>query len=120
VADLLDFWQLRKDAQRSFHLLSGGQKTRALVARAIAATPRILFLDEPLASLDSCCQRQLMESLHEMAHTKGMCVVMIDHHFGQYENLLSGKITFARGHDVETCTVHFESLRPQCGHRGAE
>ena len=117
VSELLEKWQLEADANRSFHVLSGGQKTRAMVARATASIPRILFLDEPLASLDSCCQQLLMDGLHELAHPKtgtGVCVVMVDHHFGPFERHLSGRMEFHRGHDREVCSVTFESLTPTC------
>jgi ABC-type Mn2+/Zn2+ transport system ATPase subunit len=114
VEELLEQWQLGADADRSFHVLSGGQKTRAMVARAIANVPRAVFLDEPLASLDTCCQRLLMDSLHELAHARGVCVVMVDHHVEAFERHLSGKLTFHRGHNSEVCSVSFETLTPSC------
>ncbi|MCA2959732.1 MAG: ABC transporter ATP-binding protein [Silvanigrellales bacterium] len=114
VSHLLGVWQLEADADRSFHVLSGGQKTRAMVARATASHPRILFLDEPLASLDTCCQQLLMDSLHALAHGGGVCVVMVDHHFEPYAGHLSGKLSFHRGHNREVCSVTFEELTPTC------
>lgn len=114
VDELLVAWQLENVARRSFHELSGGQKTRAMVARAVAPYPRILFLDEPLASLDTCCQRLLMDGMHELAHGKGVCVVMVDHHFEPFERHLSARIEFHRGHNAEVCSVTVRALHPTC------
>ena len=114
IDELLAQWQLEGDARRSFHELSGGQKTRAMVARAVAPFPRLLFLDEPLASLDSCCQRMLMDNMHDLAHHRGVCVVMVDHHFEPFEQHLSARIAFHRGHNAEACSVTLEPLRPSC------
>lgn len=104
VDALLLHWGLVAYAERSFHELSIGQKTRAMVARALAAEPKILFLDEPLASLDTHCQQSLMDSLKIEVAQNGMQVVMVDHHIEPYEHFLAGKIIFDRGHS------HDESL----------
>lgn len=107
-------WDLSAEAERSFHLLSGGQKTRAMIARALVSNPRILFLDEPLANLDACCQAQLMDTLHHLAHQENMCVVMVDHHFESYEKLLSAQFVFERSHNDEVCTIKFEPRDDTC------
>lgn len=114
VAEVLEQWQLVPDARKSFHELSGGQKTRAMVARAIISLPKILFLDEPLASLDSCCQRLLMETLHDLAHRKNVMVFMIDHHFEPFDKFLSANICFERSHNLEVCTVQIQQKADTC------
>jgi len=114
IHELLAQWQLDTDANRSFHELSGGQKTRAMVARAVASFPKLLFLDEPLASLDTCCQKMLMDNMHDLAHHRGVCVVMVDHHFEPFERHLSARVAFHRGHNAEVCSVTVEALRPSC------
>jgi ABC-type Mn2+/Zn2+ transport system ATPase subunit len=107
-------WDLSAESAQSFHLLSGGQKTRALIARALLSNPKMLFLDEPLANLDSCCQKQLMDTLHHLAHTEQICVVMVDHHFDTYETLLSAQFVFERAHNDEVCSIKFEPRDDTC------
>jgi ABC-type Mn2+/Zn2+ transport system ATPase subunit len=114
VREALVEWELSADAEKSFHLLSGGQKTRALVARAILSKPKFIFLDEPLANLDSCCQEKLMNTLHVLAHKQNICVVMVDHHFEAYEKFLSAKFVFERSHNEEICAIRYEPKDDTC------
>ncbi len=114
VKNQIKIWDLLPHISQSFHELSGGQKTRAIIARAFVSQPQALFLDEPLANLDLCCQQQLMETLHKQTHEKGLVVVMVDHHFGAYEKYIAEKINFARAHNSETCTISFESRGHEC------
>jgi ABC-type Mn2+/Zn2+ transport system ATPase subunit len=105
IEQLLVQWQLDGYAQRSFHDLSMGQKTRAMVARTIVTPPKLLFLDEPLASLDRCCQWTLMKTLQNLTLEKNVCVFMIEHHLENFEEMIAGKVVFERTHDRALCTV---------------
>ena len=58
--------------------LSGGQRRRALLARALATDPRLLLLDEPLAGLDATAQHRLLDVLRELKGD-GVTVVMNTH-----------------------------------------
>jgi ABC-type Mn2+/Zn2+ transport system ATPase subunit len=109
--ELLASWDLREVATRSFHELSMGQKTRALIARALVSSPRLLFLDEPLASLDAHCQTFLMDSLRDLALKDGVCVVMIDHHLERYDDLVDGKFILERRHYKDVCSISFVESR---------
>ena len=63
----------------SFRDLSGGQRQRVLLARALCATETILFLDEPVASLDVSITRSLFELLGDLNTKHGITIVMITH-----------------------------------------
>lgn len=63
---------------RSFRELSGGQRQRVLMARALCAAKKIIFLDEPVAGLDSETQMQLYKILRKL-NVEGMTIVMISH-----------------------------------------
>jgi len=58
--------------------LSGGQRRRVLLARAMAHSPELLLLDEPMAGLDATAQHQLLDLLDEL-RDKGATVVLSTH-----------------------------------------
>lgn len=58
--------------------LSGGQRRRVLLARAMAHNPKLLLLDEPMAGLDATTQHQLLDLLDEL-RDKGATVVLSTH-----------------------------------------
>lgn len=99
ISQLLVDWQIRGGLNQSFHELSGGQKVRCMLVRAIVSKPKILFLDEPLASLDVCCQHQLMETLDDMVLNQGVTVLMVDHHLDVFSNFITHNLEFHRHHD---------------------
>jgi iron complex transport system ATP-binding protein len=65
-------------AGRSVTSLSGGELTRALIARLLAGTPSILLADEPVSGLDPAHRLQVSEIFRKLAHT-GRTVVVVMH-----------------------------------------
>jgi len=59
--------------------VSGGQGQRVAVARALVATPKVVFADEPTGALDSFNGERVMELLTESARTAGTAVVLVTH-----------------------------------------
>ena len=66
-------------AQQDFSTLSDGQRQRIMLARAICQEPEIIILDEPTAYLDIRHKIELLDILREMAHEKGITVIMSLH-----------------------------------------
>src|SRR5207237_10078502 len=64
-------------ADRPIGRLSGGEQQRLLLGQALAGTPQMLLLDEPLASLDLRNQIVIAESVGEVARAKGLTVLLI-------------------------------------------
>lgn len=64
--------------QRCYRELSGGQQQRVLLARALCAADKMIFLDEPVAGLDPKVMTDLYKLIHNL-HRAGMTVVMISH-----------------------------------------
>jgi iron complex transport system ATP-binding protein len=90
--------------------LSGGEKQRVLIARALAQEPQVLFLDEPTSFLDLNYQIEIMELLNRLRYEQGLTAVMVVHDLNlasQYcDNLLvlkDGKI-FTAGRPAQVLT----------------
>ncbi len=68
-----------KIASKSFSQLSGGQKQRVLLSRALCATTQMLFLDEPVAGLDTHASADMYETIHTLNSRDGVTIMMITH-----------------------------------------
>jgi zinc transport system ATP-binding protein len=73
----------------SYRSLSGGQKRRTLVARALAAKPDLLVLDEPTANMDSESEARLYETLGSF---KGKTTILIVTHDTEYVSSLTDRV----------------------------
>ena len=65
---------------KPFRTLSGGEKQRALIARAIAGQPEILVLDEPTASVDVKGENEIMDLVFELREESKFTVLMVSHY----------------------------------------
>jgi osmoprotectant transport system ATP-binding protein len=81
VTELLEVFQLdpAKYAQAFPHELSGGQQQRVGVARALAAEPAVLLMDEPFGALDPIIRAKAQEDLMAIQRRFGTTVVLVTH-----------------------------------------
>jgi ABC-type cobalamin/Fe3+-siderophores transport system ATPase subunit len=96
-----------------FHELSSGQKQRVLIARALAAEPALLVLDEPTSGTDPAAERAIMDLLRSLHAEQGLAIVMATHNLGLVANY-AGRIAlvdrerqlFRLGTAAEILTEH--------------
>ncbi len=121
-------------ADKSFNDLSGGQKRRVMLARALMASEQLLVMDEPVSSLDPIATREFYETVNAI-HDEGMTVIMVSHDihsavhnathilhlsnriqnfFGTKEEYLksdAGHTYLGKNGDCAQCHQHFEQLK---------
>lgn len=97
----LDRMGLCARSDRGFHSLSSGTARRVLLARALAASPPLLLLDEPCSGLDARSRAFFLRSLSLLAD-KGVTIVYVTHHdqdksavFTHELRLDNGRVTFS-------------------------
>ena len=76
--------------------LSGGEKQKLAIGRALIRMPKVLFLDEPCANLDGRSIREI-EALLREAKLAGTCIIMATHDLGQAKRLADSVLFFLGG-----------------------
>jgi tungstate transport system ATP-binding protein len=98
--EILEQVKLADRAGQPARLLSGGEQQRLALARALAARPEMLFLDEPTASLDPASVL-LIEEVVLAAHRAGTKIVFVTHDIGQARRLADQVVFMHRGRVCE-------------------
>jgi iron complex transport system ATP-binding protein len=81
AAALTELMGLADRADARWQILSQGERSRALIARALMAQPRLLLLDEPAAGLDVAGREQLIASVDDLRRRQpGLATVLVTHH----------------------------------------
>jgi tungstate transport system ATP-binding protein len=88
-------------AHRPARVLSGGEQQRLAVARALACRPKLLFLDEPTASLDPASTFAI-EALVDQARAAGVTIVLVTHDVAQARRLGDDLVFLQDGQVAET------------------
>jgi len=76
---LLDQFGLREHLRKRPHQISGGQRQRAAIARALANDPPIILADEPTGNLDTHASANVRQILHDLTREMGKTVIAVTH-----------------------------------------
>jgi zinc transport system ATP-binding protein len=87
----LELLGIKKLEKQCFAELSGGQRQKVLLARALMATEKILILDEPSNNLDQKSKKELYQITQKLNKERGITIIMVTHDL-DHGNLIGNKI----------------------------
>ena len=99
VVDLLGIRHLLD--RRPGHL-SGGEKQRVAIGRALLASPRLLLMDEPLASLDEARKAEIMPYIERLRDESSIPIIYVSHSIAEVTRLSTDMVVMAEGRIVES------------------
>jgi molybdate transport system ATP-binding protein len=94
IIDLLDIGNL---IDRRPGRLSGGERQRIAIGRALLMRPRLLLLDEPLASLDVARKREILPYLERLRDEVGVPMIYVSHHAAELRRIATSVVRLAAG-----------------------
>jgi len=97
IAELSEFLSIRSLLNRAIEGLSGGEKQRIALARAIAGDPQLLLLDEPLSALDHELRADATDLLRIIKES-GRTVIHVTHNRDEINGLATGIVHFNNKH----------------------
>ncbi|MBW6513492.1 MAG: ABC transporter ATP-binding protein [Candidatus Syntrophosphaera sp.] len=111
VDGVLEQLELASLAQRFYSQLSGGEKQRVLIARALAQDTRYIFLDETLSQLDINHQVEIMEILGRISSGSQKGILLISHNLNLGANFADKMVFLAKGRILGSGSPE-EMMRP--------
>lgn len=95
--DVLDLLGIGHLLQRQPGGLSGGEKQRVAIGRALLAKPRLLLMDEPLASLDEARKAEILPYIERLRDEFGIPIVYVSHSVAEVARLATNLVVLDQG-----------------------
>jgi len=97
---LMEMMRMAHCADRPLGHLSGGERQKALLARAIMQEPDVLLLDEPTANLDIAVQKEFMDLISEIYSRQGLTILLVTHDFNMLPASLRRAVLLNHGETI--------------------
>ena len=110
VDEAMELTGLTEMSERLINTMSGGERQRVIIARAIAQSPEIILMDEPTLHLDINMQFEVLDLVSDLARRKGLTVVIVSHDLPMVARycdrmiLVHGRTVYAEGTPEEVLT----------------
>ncbi|EOH98213.1 hypothetical protein UAW_01394 [Enterococcus haemoperoxidus ATCC BAA-382] len=113
VQEVLDFVRLTDKGEQYPRQLSGGEKQRVGIARALITQPKILLCDEPTSALDGQNAYDILTLLRRINQTFGTTMVIVSHELNLIKQLCNRTAVLEKGKVLETLTIQQGQQQPQ-------
>jgi molybdate transport system ATP-binding protein len=95
--DVVALLGLKGLLKRGTDKLSGGEKQRVAIGRALLSNPRVLLMDEPLSAIDEARRRDILQCIEALRDAFAIPIVFVSHRASEVERLASDVAEIDRG-----------------------
>jgi iron complex transport system ATP-binding protein len=99
-------------SERYINTMSGGERQRVIIARALAQTPKILLMDEPTLHLDINTQFDVLDLVYELSKKENLAVVVVSHDLAMVARYCD-RIVLIKDHKIYSIGTLDEVLTPE-------
>lgn len=92
IKDILKIFEIEELADRNFNDLSGGQKQKVMIAKAMIHNPSLLIFDEPTVGVDEKSKKEFFTILDHINKVHGITIIMVTHEIDIAEDYFSRKV----------------------------